>query len=385
MKNFKTYNYEEAERNIKVELERFLQKIVPLLRRIQRFAALPICFMGIKWDQCRKKKISVIFDLLYIYFFLKDYPDNYMQCRLFEKNKNLWTYYYGSGYNPLQRKHLSKNVWIKKYQIIFNDKRITQQLCKASSLPTPRIIGLITTKEELWSILEGFQNENYENGYIIKPIDGSAGKGIFKIIKVEDKFKLTNKGKAIPTDSFKIVSQYIIQECVTQHNQMGFFNNSSINTIRVVTMLRSDKQVMIVGAYARFGRADSVTDNVSDGGIGVGIMTLTGSLRKHGWDKYGRKYEVHPDSGLVFENFKIPHWENVVKLALETQSAFSFYRMVGIDFAICTDGPVIIEINAQPDLVALEQRNGPLLNDYKIWKEFKKQRLLYNNKQHKLY
>ena len=83
---------------------------VPYVRRFLRFLALPYCFSKVNWKECTKTKTQVAFDFLYIFFRLKYFPDNYSPCRLWEKNRAEWAYYYGSNYDPYQRRQLRKVV-----------------------------------------------------------------------------------------------------------------------------------------------------------------------------------------------------------------------------------------------------------------------------------
>ena len=58
--------------------------------------------------------------------------------------------------------------------------------------------------------------------------------------------------------------------------------------------------------------------------------------------------------------------------------------MLGLDIAITPDGPVLIEMNPDPDLIFQEQTAGPLLKDRQILLEFEKYDLLINKYQKNL-
>jgi hypothetical protein len=60
----------------------------------------------------------------------------------------------------------------------------------------------------------------------------------------------------------------------------------------------------------------------------------------------------HPDSGVVFEGYKIPYYEEAVALAKRCMDSFYGLKSVGWDVAITTDGPVIIEGNDDWGLAA---------------------------------
>ena len=63
----------------------------PIIRRILRFIALPYCyFFLVNWKECTASRLQVLKDLLYIFFKLKYYPDNYSPCRFWEKDRKEW-------------------------------------------------------------------------------------------------------------------------------------------------------------------------------------------------------------------------------------------------------------------------------------------------------
>ena len=113
--------------------------------------------------------------------------------------------------------------------------------------------------------------------------------------------------------------------------------------------------------------------------------TDAGKLRKYAYDKQGNRYLEHPVSGKKFEGFQIPEWDEVVKMAMRIQEASPFYRLVGCDVAITESGPVLIEANANPDIVYQEQTSGPILADKRVYDEFVRYDLLINNYQRTLY
>ena len=63
---------------------------------------------------------------------------------------------------------------------------------------------------------------------------------------------------------------------------------------------------------------------------------------------------------------------------------YPFYKLIGMDIAVTQVGPVLIEVNANPDIVFQEQTSGPLFKDKRVLKEFDKYDLLVNKYQKKL-
>ncbi len=352
----------------------------PYFRRAIRFLALPYCyFMLIDWNECKTSYFQVMKDLLYIFFVLKYFPDNYGACRLWEIEKSQWPYYYGSIYNPYQRARLRKQVQKKEYEIIFLNKYICYELCKAANLPLPEQYGQISSdlefKKKIKKILDEYHNKNL----IIKPITGRGGKNILLAYKKKDRIVIQDRNSEKELNKYFFCGESVIQEFIEQHKSISKFA-LSINTLRVITLLSQSGEVLIVGAYMRFGLNNAFIDNVSSGGISVGINIGRGELKKTAFDKNGKKYIIHPTTKCIFKNFKIPYWLETLKLCTKIQKNFFYYKLLGHDIAIKPDGPIIIEINEAPDTVALEQRYGPILKNKKVRNEFEKYNLLINNK-----
>ena len=138
---------------------------------------------------------------------------------------------------------------------------------------------------------------------------------------------------------------------------------------------------MVLAALARFGLGAAYVDNWSMGGFAVGVDLEGGTLMGTAHDKWGNTHTHHPDSGIEFAGYSIPEWDAVLDLARRAQAAFPYYPLLGFDIAVTPAGPVLLEINAYPDIVMQEQSSGPLLADRAILAEFIRYDLLYNNAQ----
>jgi hypothetical protein len=134
----------------------------------------------------------------------------------------------------------------------------------------------------------------------------------------------------------------------------------------------------------RFGVGNAHVDNWSSGGIAVGVDHHNGRLMEVAFDKHGNRFHNHPDSKQAFLGFQLPYWEETVEIAMKLQMAANFYRLIGVDVAITPDGPILIEMNANPDIVFQEQTAGPLLRDPRVLQEFFEYGLLYNDAQLRL-
>jgi hypothetical protein len=141
---------------------------------------------------------------------------------------------------------------------------------------------------------------------------------------------------------------------------------------------------LILGAYIRFGKGGNIVDNISAGGIAVGIDPYSGKTGPVAYDDPAKKYYEHPDTNVNFCNFMIPDWEEVLEIAKKVQKSTFFYKLLGLDIAISQNGPVVIEINANPEMSYQEMYTRPFLKDKEILSEFAKYDLLFNKPQKNL-
>ncbi len=192
--------------------------------------------------------------------------------------------------------------------------------------------------------LEAFVKKHKK--FMFKPLTGTCGRGI-QILE-ED-------GKDIDLKS--LIHEYcsgmndgfIVEELIIQVPEMAQFHPSSLNTIRVATVMFDDG-VEVIAAFFRTGRGGNIVDNAGAGGVFGTIDIGTGVVDAVG-DEYGNSYEVHPDTGIRMLGFQIPHWEEAVEMAKELASVVKGNRYGGWDLALTEKGWVMIEGNARGQFV----------------------------------
>lgn len=209
-----------------------------------------------------------------------------------------------------------------------------------------------------------------EKDYIIKPaIDSGGGRGV-SIIK---EFMSEDYIENLITKEYK--SNFIIQKVVRQNKDLASLNESSINTIRILTFLFNN-EVHVLSSIIRIGKPGSSVDNISAGGIQCNILE-NGYLEEYGYDINRNKF-TETDSGIVLGNFKVPYYEEIKKLVIDAQSKQSHFKMIGWDFAVDeSNKPVFIEYNVCPG--NNQMTSGPhfgdltekVLNDVYINKKYK--------------
>ena len=175
---------------------------------------------------------------------------------------------------------------------------------------------------------------------ICKPIDGSSGQGILKC---------TPEDYADPAALYarlKAAGIGIVEDKVIQHPDIAALCPTSVNTIRVATLL-GDKKEGIVYAYIRIGNG-KVMDNVDCGGMAAPVDLETGVISGVGANKAGEAFEYHPMTHTRIPGTRIPYWDEVRAMCLSAMRVVPQVRFVAWDVAITPDGPVFIEGNSFP-------------------------------------
>lgn len=221
----------------------------------------------------------------------------------------------------------------KKFWHFFDNKTEFNQLFSAQ-VKRGWLNLLEASEEDFAKFLEG------RGDIICKPIDGSSGQGILKCTPEE-----YGDPKAL-YQRLREAGIGIVEDKVIQHPAIAALCPTSVNTIRVATLL-GDKKEGIVYAYIRIGNG-KVMDNVDCGGMAAPVDIETGVIAGVGANKAGETYEIHPMTGTKIPGTQIPYWEDVKTMCLDAMHVVPQVRFVAWDVAITEDGPVFIEGNSFP-------------------------------------
>ena len=195
-------------------------------------------------------------------------------------------------------------------------------------------------------------------GAVIKQAWGSSGghSVVFQEHCTEEALQKAVRG---------ISEDIIIQKPVEQHEVLAGINATSVNTVRVLSLLTRDG-VKILSCFLRCGRAGAHVDNTSSGGFACGIDP-DGRLRKYAYTRndYTNAVTEHPDSHVVFEGLYIPSWDKMIDMVRRAHPQSPHFRMVSWDIAVNREGdPVLIEANLNGGVNRTHQiLNGPVFGD----------------------
>lgn len=202
--------------------------------------------------------------------------------------------------------------------------------------------------------------------YIIKPTtDTFEGQGIkaFSDTDGQDSiYALLDQYTEVP---------HIVQRFVRQHPTLAAFNESTFNTVRLITLVL-DGQAYILSSILRIGAAGNCVDNVSQGGYQVKIEA-DGSLSPLAYtfakDHLGMstdtdrvQYVKATHTGARFEGTVIPSWDALCDTACREALRLPYMKLIGWDMGVDEKGDVVlIEFNARPE--QNESTCGPSFGD----------------------
>lgn len=246
---------------------------------------------------------------------------------------------------------------------LVDDKVKTKNLANNIGINTPKLIGKIECQYEVKNIL------SIINGYkefVIKPAQGSGGKGVLVITNYQENTFTTASGKTISYNEvyqhisnilsglYSLGGKYdtaIIEELVHFSNVFKEYSYQGVPDVRLIIYKGFPIMAMTrLPTKASGGRA-----NLHQGAVGVGLDIQTGKAL-HGVLR-NQPITIQPDTGANLMNIQVPFWKEhliIGSLAYEMTSL----GYLGADIVLdANKGPMMLELNARPGL-AIQIANG---------------------------
>ena len=260
------------------------------------------------------------------------------------------------GINARSAEYLRLN-W-KSARQIADDKLRTKRRLKKYGIPHPQLFGVLNDHVEV----QNFNWEKLEGGFVIKPVKGFGGKGILlvkKSVKEPEKFILAG-GKRVSAEDLKLHALDIIdgryshnnlqdsamiEERITIHPKFKRMAVGGAPDIRVIVFNKVPVMAMLrLPTEESGGKA-----NLDQGAIALGIDMATG-ITTYGVYGKNKPIKYFPDTNKKVNGITVPHWDKILKMAVETQVA-SRLSYLSVDMLIDAEkGPVVLELNDQPGL-----------------------------------
>ena len=353
-------------------LRRFFLKIrliLKLLRRNKRYLGQESYFP----EEKRKTKWSMLID--HIEFILKygEMPRFYFVYGLDRVSANKDDYMPYSSFMALRQRKNTVRIGVQSpysYVCLLRDKELFGWISEKLEIPTPKSLGTLQdgvfTSNRSMSFSDFCNSMEDNSALFLKEIAGYKGSGAFAIEKKGGIYYINGESVAVDEIIGRIPSRqrFIVQKRVEQHSAINKIYPDALNTVRVVSVVNGN-EIVILGSLLRIGANGSVVDNWAHGGVAVGVNS-DGTLMKWGLYKpsYGTKTDRHPNSGVIFEEYRLPFWEETLALVKESHRKLSCIATIGWDIAITEMGPVVIEGNDDYDGALLQACTGGKKQDF---------------------
>lgn len=241
----------------------------------------------------------------------------------------------------------------------FSDKNYLDMYLKGANLPNSIVRNIkgtlldneynIITQEQAIDLI------SQEKEVIVKPSMDSGGGRSILFIKGKDK----NEIRKIIKEN----NDYVVQKILKQHDEFNKFNDTCINTIRVLSFLYKN-EIHILYSVLRVGRKGSRVDNASMGGYQI-VIDKNGKftdyivdINNHAIDKNNIKYD--------FENKYCPFYDKIMNEVKRLHPRLSQFKLIGWDITVDEfEKPTVLEVNLKDIGMSDKSQlvNGPLFGE----------------------
>ncbi|WP_318480642.1 alpha-L-glutamate ligase-like protein [Photobacterium leiognathi] len=266
------------------------------------------------------------------------------------------------GMNKRNHSYIGRYNDRSRYPLV-DDKLKTKFIAQQAGATVPDLIGVIDSQGSVKNIHDMVKDWP---GFVIKPAQGSGGKGILVIVKHKDGIYVKPSGAEI--------NKQDVERHIT-NTLAGLFSLGGKNDVAMVENLIlfddvfdgfsfegvPDVRVIVFKGYpvmAMMRCSTSASDgkaNLHQGAVGVGIDIASGKAIRA--VQFNQPIERHPDTDRLLSELQVPNWDKLLTLAA------SAWEMTGLGY-MGTDmvldkvkGPMVLELNARPGL-AIQIANG---------------------------
>ncbi len=251
---------------------------------------------------------------------------------------------------------------------IADNKLLTKRVLRRASIPTPEIYKVIRTPRQL----EYVNWENLPKSFVVKPNQGSRGRGILIIYgRKRNKLEwIKSNGEIATVDDMKnhILKIFegrfslgnrrdiaLIEDRLQNDKVMDKYSYKGVPDIRIIVY----NKIPIMAA-ARFPTAESQGKaNLHAGALYVGIDISNGittnaihlkskSILQDTYEFVDETFDLK--ANLPLRGIEIPEWNEILEIAVRCQE-MSGLGYAGVDVALDRHkGPMVFELNCRPGL-----------------------------------
>jgi len=243
----------------------------------------------------------------------------------------------------------------KNYRLV-DDKLQTKECAVRHDIPVPELYGVIEYQHQ---IAEATRELNKHEGFVIKPVQGSGGKGILVIIGREGELFRKSSGTLIDAAEVRrhlsnnLAGLYslggrndraMVEALIAFDPYLEKYSYEGVPDVRVIAFKGVPVMAMVrCATHESDGKA-----NLHQGAVGVGIDMASGRAVRA--VQHGHLVTHHPDTDACFEELQIPHWDQILDLSSRCV-AMTGLGYLGVDIVLDKlRGPMLLELNARPGL-----------------------------------
>ena len=255
----------------------------------------------------------------------------------------------------------------RRHYPLVDNKLETKLVVGKAGVTVPELLGVVRTQHEaelIDDVLEPFQQ------FVIKPAQGSGGRGILVITGREDGgFRKSNGDVQSLRDVKRHLSNIlsglhslggrtdvaIIEDLVICDDTFTYLSHEGVPDIRLIVF----RGYPVMGMLRLATKASDGKANLHQGAVGVGLDIGTG--RNIAAVQFDRPISHHPDTGAPLDEIVVPHWRQLLTLAALCYDV-THLGYLGADLVLDQRrGPLLLELNARPGLTIQIANNEGLV------------------------
>jgi hypothetical protein len=283
---------------------------------------------------------------------------------------------------------INKRTRPAPWLLVANDKLLFQAITQGLGYPTPEILATYHPSRAFGQVpslrsateLAAFLRGGTCYPCFAKPVLGMHSRGAYAITALDrangDALRFWDGG-TMDVDTFAETLDpltqdgYLFQALREPHPAIAAICGPRLATVRLVIILQHSGPT-VFRALWKVPTGTNIADNFwRPGNILCSLDSASGTVRRavRGYGPALEDVDKHPDSGARLIGFTLPCWRELLTLAASAARSFAPLRLQAWDVAICSEGPLLIEVNVGGDYNLPQLATGRGIMD-EIFAEF---------------
>ncbi|MFK7830219.1 MAG: alpha-L-glutamate ligase-like protein [Congregibacter sp.] len=260
------------------------------------------------------------------------------------------------GMNQRNISFIGKNNDRKNYRLV-DDKLLTKRIAlEKGGIPVPELYSVVSHLFEIENFLKEIKKHER---FVIKPVQGSGGKGILVVTGRDgDAFVKASGARVDDSDLRHHISNTLaglyslggrtdramVEALIDFDASLKSYSYEGVPDIRVIVFKGVPLMAMMrCATHKSDGKA-----NLHQGAVGVGLDIATG--KSVCAVQNGVVVTEHPDTRALLTSLQVPYWDKILELAASCNEMTGL-GYIGADVVLDSNhGPMLLELNARPGL-----------------------------------